>query len=70
VQRAVEQANAQVAGINERLSFGFVQELGQLVVQVTDKNSGEVIRQFPSKEFIAHQIASKEFLGMLLDKQA
>jgi len=70
VQRAVEQANAQVAGLNERLSCGFVQELGQLVVQVTDKNSGEVIRQFPSKEFIAQQIASKAFLGMLLDKQA
>jgi len=69
VQRAVAQANIQIAGLNESLSFGFVKELGQLVVQVTDKNSGEVIRQFPSKDFIAQQIASKEFLGMLLDKQ-
>jgi len=69
VQRAVAQANAQIAGLNESLSFGFIKELGQLVVQVTDKNSGEVIRQFPSREFIAQQIASKAFLGMLLDKQ-
>lgn len=70
VQRAVARANTRIAGLNESLSFGFVKELGQLVVQVTDKNSGEVIRQFPSKEFIAQQIASKAFLGMLLDKQA
>jgi len=70
VQRAVTRANVQIAGLNESLSFGFVKELGQLVVQVTDKNSGEVIRQFPSREFIAQQIASKAFLGMLLDKQA
>jgi len=70
VQRAVVQANAQVAGFNESISFRFVKELGQLVVQVTDKNSGEVVRQIPSKEFIAQQIASKAFLGLLLDKQA
>jgi len=70
VQRAVAQANTQVAGLHENISFGFVKELGQLVVQVTDENSGEVIRQFPSKEFIANQIAAKAFLGMLLDKQA
>ncbi len=69
VQRAVVQANAQIAGLNENLSFGFVKELGQLVVQITDKNSGEVIRQIPSRDFIAQQIASKAFLGMLLDKQ-
>lgn len=69
VQRAVAQANARIAGLNESLSFGFIKELGQLVVQITDKNSGEVIRQFPSRDFIAQQIASKAFLGMLLDKQ-
>jgi len=70
VQQAVAQANAQMAGLNENISFGFVQQLGQLVVQVKDQGSGEVIRQFPSKEFIAQQIAGKEFLGQLLDKQA
>jgi len=70
VQHAVKQANAKVADLNENISFGFVKELGQLVVQVTNNTSGEVIRQFPSKEFIAQQIAAKAALGMLLDKLA
>jgi len=69
VEMAVSNANAQIAGQNEQVSFGFVKELGQLIVQVTDKSSGEVIRQIPSKEFIAQQIAAKNFIGKLLDKQ-
>jgi len=70
VKRAVDQANAQLAGANESISFGYEEQLGQLVVQVTDKKSGQVIRQLPSKEFIQHQIFMREMIGLFLDKKA
>ncbi len=70
VQRAVDQANIQMAGLNEQISFSYVKQLDQFVVQVTDKNSGELIRQIPSKSFVAEEIAARAFLGTLLDKKA
>jgi len=70
VQKAVQYANAQMAGSNENISFGYEEQLGQLVVQVTDKASGNVIRQLPSKNFIQHQIFMREMIGLFLDKKA
>jgi flagellar protein FlaG len=67
---AVGQANIEMAMTNESISFGFEKKLGLLFVQVTDSNSGEVIREIPSREFIAHRVAMREMVGLLLDKQA
>ncbi len=70
VQHAVNQANTQMAGLNEQISFSYVKQIGQLVVQVTDKRSGELIRQIPSKLFVAEEIAARAFLGTLLNRKA
>ena len=70
VQRAVQHANAQMSGSNENISFGYEEKLGQLVVQVTDKSTGAVIRQLPSRDLIQHQIFMREMIGLFLDKQA
>ncbi|GAV19096.1 flagellar protein FlaG [Mariprofundus micogutta] len=69
VRQAVERANYEMAGSNEAISFGYEKRLGMLYVQVTDRNSGEVVREIPSKEFIQHKIAMREMVGLLLDKQ-
>ena len=70
LKQAVQQANQSFAGSNESVSFTYEEKLGQLFVQITDSASGEVIREVPSKEFIQHQVAMKELVGLLLDKQA
>ena len=70
VQKAVSQINQEMAGSNEDISFGYEQRLGMLYVQVTDKNSGQVVREIPSKEFIQHKVAMREMVGLLLDKMA
>ena len=70
LKQAVQQANQSFAGSNEAVSFTYEEKLGQLFVQITDNASGEVIREVPSKEFIQHQVAMKELVGLLLDKQA
>lgn len=70
VQQAVKQANQSVQGLNQSISFGYEEKLGELVVQISDKATGEVIQQFPSKDFIQFQIHMREMVGLLLDKQA
>ena len=73
VRKAVNQANADMAGLNENIRFGFSDEAGMLFVQVVDQRSGEVIRQIPSKEFLAAQAAARaaaqKATGLLLNRQ-
>ncbi|MDQ6986369.1 MAG: flagellar protein FlaG [Mariprofundaceae bacterium] len=70
VQQAVAQANIEIAGGNEKIGFGYEKRLGQLYVQVLDKDTGEVIKEIPPKEFIEHQVFMKELAGILLDRNA
>ena len=70
VQKAISEATSAFAGANESVSFSYEKRLGLLYVQVTDNQSGEVIREIPSKDFIKHRIAMREMVGLMLDKQA
>ncbi|MDQ6998002.1 MAG: flagellar protein FlaG [Mariprofundus sp.] len=70
VQQAVKQANISVQGSNETISFGYEEQLGQLVVQVSDKATGQLIQQLPSKDFVQFQLHMRAMIGLLLDKQA
>jgi len=56
-------------GINDRVSLKFDAQLKQLVVQVTDKATGNVLRQFPSKDAVSLYAALSQMSGALLDKQ-
>ena len=70
LKAAVVQANTDMTRISESVTFGYEKQLGLLYVQVTDNDSGKVVREIPSKDFIAHRIAMREMIGLLLDKQA
>jgi len=70
VEQAINRANARMAEANQGIRFGFDDAAGQLVVKVVDQGTGEVIRQVPSKEFLAAQAAAREAIGLLVDKQA
>lgn len=72
VRRAVNRANTQIAGQNEGIKFGFSEATGQLFVQVVDKDSGEVIRQIPSREFLAAEASARNIAqsatGLILNR--
>jgi len=72
VQEAVNTANQMLAnsGSNETISFAYEEKLNQLFVKIVDQNSGAVVREIPSKDFIRHQIALREMIGLILDKKA
>ena len=69
VQQAVAEANREFSGPNEKIAFGYAKALNMLIVQVQDRDTGEVIREIPPKEFINFRIAMRERIGLLLDKQ-
>ena len=68
---AVKQANQmlQQSGAAGSISFGYEEKLGQMYVQIHDNVTGAVVREFPSKDVRAAQIAMREMIGLILDKQ-
>jgi flagellar protein FlaG len=54
----------------KRLSLNIDAESEQAFMQVIDLNSGEIIKQIPSKEVRMLHARLQEFVGMLLDKHA
>lgn len=69
LQRAIDQANRALAGTNHSIGFTYERRLNQLFVQVKDKATGEVIKEFPPKALIEHQAAMREFIGLMLDQK-
>ena len=51
------------------LQFSVHQASGQVVVAVTDKESGEVIREIPSSEMLKLSAKLEEMMGMLFDQK-
>ena len=68
LEKAVSAANFEFSGSNEGVAFTYNEKLNQLYVQVVDQKSGQVIREIPPKEFIEHQAAMRERIGLLLSK--
>lgn len=70
VKAAVEKVQQAVQTMASSLKFSVDQQTGKSIVTVTDTETGEVIRQMPSKEMVelAHNI--DRIQGMLLKQKA
>jgi len=66
----VDQLNAQMQSRNRNLSFALDQRLDTPVVAVTDKNTGELVRQIPAESVlrVAHSIENLK--GVLYNEMA
>jgi len=70
VAQVVEASNnALINSNNESISFGYEKRLGLLFVQVTDKSTGQVLREIPSRDFIRNAIAMRESIGLMLNQK-
>ena len=67
VKSLVEDLNKTSDSLEVAVKFAFNDKLGEVYVNVVDKNSGEVIRQLPSKEALKLKEAMKEFIGSIFD---
>lgn len=55
---------------NTRLNFSLHREPEAVVVQITDRQSGDIIRQFPAEQTLALRQKLNELVGMLFDGKA
>jgi len=68
---AIQQVKAVVeAASGRQLQFNTHERSRELLVQVKDMTTGEVIRQIPSKEILAMRDRIADLVGMMLDKKA
>lgn len=71
VAKAVEEMQQRLDALgNTRLNFRVVEKPNAVVVQITDRTSGELVRQFPSEEALALRVKLQELTGLIFDEQA
>lgn len=64
LQRVIESATGR------QLDFALNERFKELVVRISDRKSGEVIREFPSKEFMKLRERLNDLIGMFIDEKA
>jgi flagellar protein FlaG len=71
VKKAVEEIRKNVSqAASSNLQFAIDDESGQTIVRVTDRQTGELIRQIPSEEMVELAKSLDRMQGMLLRQQA
>lgn len=71
VQAAAAQLKQVIeAASSRRLSMDFDHESDQAFMRVTDLQTGEVIKQIPTKEVLELHARLQDFIGMFIDKTA
>jgi len=71
IAKAVEEMQQRLDALgNTRLNFRVQEKPNEVVVQVTDRQSGELVRQFPSEEALKLRAKLQELTGLLFDEQA
>ncbi|KZD00214.1 MULTISPECIES: flagellar protein FlaG [unclassified Thalassospira] len=59
----------EIANNDARVELNFNQDTGRVIAKITDRASGEVIRELPSKELQQLFSQMREFLGSIVDKE-
>lgn len=65
-----EQLNKFMDSMNCNIHFDYYEELNQMQVQIINKKTNEVIREFPPKEILDKLVGLREWLGTVMDKKA
>jgi flagellar protein FlaG len=68
--KVVEEIQNRLDAMGTRLNFALNKEPEVVVVKVTDRLSGELVRQIPSEEVLALRKKLQELSGLLFDEKA
>ena len=68
LEARVERENAHLSTLNQGLKFRVHEGSGQLLVQVVDRNTGDVLRENPPHEFLDLAVRMREMVGAFLDE--
>ena len=70
VGRAAERINGALDALNRNLKVSVHKDTGQLVVRVTDPDSGKLIRQLPPEQMLDAEVNIKKVIGLFVDDKA
>jgi flagellar protein FlaG len=70
LQAAVEEVQVRMDQMGTNLQFTMDKEVEDIVVKVTDKQSGDLIRQIPSEDVVKLRKQLEELSGILFDEKA
>ncbi|MBU0728803.1 MAG: flagellar protein FlaG [Proteobacteria bacterium] len=65
----IDEVQQRLESMGTRLNLVLLKEPESVVVQVTDRKSGELIRQFPSEELLNLRAKLDDLLGLLLETE-
>ena len=68
LEQMAQQLQDFMGGMNRSLQFKVDEDSGRDVIKVLDKNSGEVIKQYPSEEVLSLVSKLSETAGLLIDQ--
>ena len=70
VENAVRQANELIKPVSQSIEFTLDSDTGKVIVKMVDKETAQVIRQFPSEEMLALTRAMDKLQGLLIQRKA
>lgn len=70
VGRAAERVNDALDALNRNLKVSVHKDTGQLVVRVTDPDSGKLIRQLPPEQLLDAEVNIKKVIGLFVNDRA
>ena len=72
MEEAIAEMQSRMDSMGSKLKFGLHQheKTEGIVIQITDKTNGDLIKQFPSEEVLQLQEKLNDLVGLLFDKQA
>jgi flagellar protein FlaG len=70
VVAAVQAANDYVQATSTSIQFSLDEDTGHTVVKMVDKETAEVLRQFPSEEMLAISRSIDRMQGLLINREA
>lgn len=69
VKGLAEQLNEYMSELNCNLQFNYYEKLGRLGVKMINRDTQEVIKEFPPEKLLEAMEKTKEWIGMFLDKK-
>ncbi len=70
VGRAAERVNEALDALNRNLKVSVHKDTGQLIVRVTDPESGKLIRQLPPEQLLEAEVNIRKVIGLFVNDKA
>jgi len=70
LKESVDNANAKLSSMNQRVDLAVDQETGRIVVKVSNTSTGEVVSQIPSESALKLAKSLDSLTGILVDKKS